>query len=305
MSELTLRFPVHDLDKRLLLPAGTALTQSVLDDLAAAGRRQSVAFAPLLGHGTVAGDLRGFLSRPPYRTIFADQADTARLIALLEKARLPLALLAVLDFFKANDFHTYRHLLMVLVLSTLLARDLFSDTPDRLGEIMAGPTHDFGKVCVPLKILQKRTPLSRSEVRLLEHHPVAGYVLLSYYLGGSRHVAARVARDHHERRDGTGYPRRIVQTDPLVEIVTASDIYDALISPRPYRPVSYDNRTALEELSLMAEKGQIGWEVVKALVAHNRRRRTHFSEVEIPAERRGTPPPDNAYGIVVEDDIPV
>jgi HD-GYP domain-containing protein (c-di-GMP phosphodiesterase class II) len=47
----------------------------------------------------------------------------------------------------------------------------------------------------------------------------------------------------------------------MVEIIVACDVYDALVSPRPYRPVSYDNRTALEEIINMAEKNQIGWEV--------------------------------------------
>jgi hypothetical protein len=126
-------------------------------------------------------------------------------------------------------------------------------------------------------------------------------VLLSYYSGDAEDLAARVARDHHERRNGTGYPRNVRLADPLVEIVAACDVYDALVSSRPYRPISYDNRTALEEITQMAEQGEIGWEVVKALVALNRRSRPRFTEVEVSRERRGAAPPGNVYGVTIEE----
>ena len=51
--------------------------------------------------------------------------------------------------------------------------------------------------------------------------------------------------------------------DPMVEMVAACDVYDALLSPRPYRPLSYDNRTALEELTRMADSGSLGWPCVE------------------------------------------
>lgn len=87
----------------------------------------------------------------------------------------------------------------------------------------------------------------------------------------------------------------------MVEIVAVCDIYDALVSSRPYRPISYDNRTALEEITGMAERNEISWEVVKALVAHNRKAKPHSSDCSISTEKRGTPPPGNAYGIFAEE----
>lgn len=61
--------------------------------------------------------------------------------------------------------------------------------------------------------------------------------------------------------DGSGKPRGIRLRDRMVEIIVACDVYGALVSPRPYRPVSYDNRTALEEITKMAENNQSGWEL--------------------------------------------
>jgi HD-GYP domain-containing protein (c-di-GMP phosphodiesterase class II) len=132
----------------------------------------------------------------------------------------------------------------------------------------------------------------------LDNHSAAGYVLLSYYLGDPRSLASLVARDHHERKDGSGYPRGIPLRDLLVEVIAVCDVYDALISPRPYRPASYDNRTALEEITGMAERGEIGWDVVKALVACNRSARPHYSESEVSTEKRGVPPPGNLHGVI-------
>jgi HD-GYP domain-containing protein (c-di-GMP phosphodiesterase class II) len=53
-----------------------------------------------------------------------------------------------------------------------------------------------------------------------------------------------------------------------VEIVAACDVYDALITPRPYRKGIYDNRSALEEITTLAEEGKVGWQIVR--LARNR-----------------------------------
>jgi HD-GYP domain-containing protein (c-di-GMP phosphodiesterase class II) len=111
-----------------------------------------------------------------------------------------------------------------------------------------------------------------------------------------------VARDHHERIDGSGYPRGIRQHDPIVEIITTCDIYDALISPRPYRPNSYGNRAALEVIIEMAENGKIGRDVVHALVAHNRESKPSHKHIKLSLEKRGTPPQGNSYGKLAENE---
>ena len=219
----------------------------------------------------------------------------------MKSVRIVVPVLQSLDYFKKHDFHTYRHILTVSALSTLLAKDLLSDHQDLIREAATGPTHDFGKVCVPLHILKKSQPLTRRERSILKHHTAAGHILLSYYLKDNHNLAARVARDHHERKDASGYPRGIRLMDRMVEIVTVSDVYDALISSRPYRPIAYDNRTALEEITAMAERNEIGWNVVRALVARNRKSKPHHSECEVSVEKRGTSPPGSVYGVIVEE----
>jgi HD-GYP domain-containing protein (c-di-GMP phosphodiesterase class II) len=87
----------------------------------------------------------------------------------------------------------------------------------------------------------------------------------------------------------------------MVEIVAVCDIYDALVSPRPYRPVSYDNRSALEEIVTMAEQKQLRWKVVRALIALNRKSKPHPRNCLISLEKRGAPPPDNQYGMIAKE----
>ena len=301
MPTLTLNYPVSTLDGRQLLPAGTRLDEAVLQDIAAAGRDRH-RFRPLLGHGQIRRDLQQQMSTLPYAVIFGPKDQQDELWAMMEEVNIIAPCLVSLDYFQQHDPATYRHILMVFALTTLLARDLIPDCRDWLHESFASPTHDIGKTCVPLEVLRKTTPLRRSERQMLEHHTLSGYVLLSHYLGDHHHFAARVARDHHERKNGSGYPRGIRNTDPMVEIITVCDIYDALVSPRPYRTTCFDNRTAIEEITRLAERGEIGWYVVKALVAHNRRVNYDPGEVWVSDEKRGTPPPGNTYGILLDDE---
>jgi HD-GYP domain-containing protein (c-di-GMP phosphodiesterase class II) len=253
-------------------------------------------------YGSVKGDCLNFLSNPPYDIIFSDKNQINDLLNILETVYLSNPILESLDYFKQHDFYTYAHILMVFALSTLLAKDLIPDYQECIRLSATGPTHDIGKICVPLPILKKATPLTKTERSFIEHHAVAGYVLLSYYYKCTQHLACEVASDHHERRDGSGYPRGILLKAPLVEIIAVSDIYDALIKPRPYRSTAYDNRAALEEITEMTEENKIGREVVKTLIAHNRKFKPNYREMKISDEKRSTPPLYNVYGIIAEQE---
>lgn len=302
MSTLKLVLKVKTIDNKVLLPAGTVLSTQILDALISSNKTDSLQSYPLLQYESVKEDLLRFLSSPPYNVIFPDKEQIAELMNYMEAVNLSVHILQSLYYFKEQDFYSYRHFLIVFVLSTLLAKDLISDYKDLLNLTATGPTHDIGKIYVPLYILKKTTPLNRSEKSILDDHTTAGYVLLSYYLRDAQALASKVARDHHERKDGSGYPRNISLRDLMVEIIAVSDVYDALISPRPYRQTSFDNRTALEEISGMAEKDKFGYDVIKVLLAHNRKSKPHYSEISISTKKRGTPPTDNLYGIITEEE---
>jgi len=301
MVNLKLQFPIQTPDRRPLLPAGAQLSPETLDGLLRHGADGPPPGIPLLGFDTVRRDLEGFLRQGAYKVIFGDPRRYAATLKLMEKVVLARPFLEALRYFKRSDLYTYRHVLRVFALSILLARDLETGYEDLILEATAGPLHDFGKICVPLRILKKTTPLKRSERAALEHHTVAGFVLTGYYMKDFGSIAAKVAAEHHERRDGSGYPRGISLRDRLVEIVVACDVYDALISPRPYRRVSYDNRTALEEITEMGSRGKLDWEIVEALVAVNRKDGPPSRQCPVSVEKRGKPPEGNLYGVLIDD----
>lgn len=300
MSEYkyTLQFPVETLDNIQLFPAGTILSKEKLAELSTLSQVDQIRTIRLFEYGSIKKDILDFIDQPPYDIIFSNQEQVDSMLEIIAMSELKFPVLECLDYFRGEDFYTYRHMLMVFALSIHLGQLLLKDGVDLMNAAFSSPAHDFGKICVPLEVLKKSGPLTLSERKMLEHHTLAGYVLLKYY--NDSDLSARIARDHHERNNGSGYPGGIELKDQLVEIVVVSDIYDALLSPRPYRPVSYDNRTALEEICSKAKKGEISCDVVKALVACNRKNKPHYSDCKISGDKRGTPPPGNVYGITAE-----
>jgi HD-GYP domain-containing protein (c-di-GMP phosphodiesterase class II) len=295
MKPLKLNYPVHAPGGKVLFPALSALTDPVLADLIDNCPDQAFKNLKVTQHGNIAANLRKLYATPPYDRIFSGFSRMKSLGVLMDGVELPAPLLEIIDFFEDSDPYTYRHLLVVFALSMLLAQD-FIKNPDELRvAAQACITHDLGKFCIPPAVLKKNTLLGQDERQYLEHHSTAGYVLLSYYLKDPQHPAALTARDHHERCDGSGYPRGIRLNLPIVEIVAVCDVFDALVASRPYRPTAYDLRTALEEITDMAARGAVPWDVVKALISCNRMDRPPIDQCIVSQEKRGAPPGDNLY----------
>ncbi len=194
MLPLVLRCPVHDLDNRLLLAAGTVLTEEVMEELIASNKDAPYEVRPLLSHGSIKSDLRSLLAPLPFQMIFNGQEIIAELIGAMENISLIAPFFRVLDYFKQHDPFTYRHVLVVNALSALLYQDLFPDAGERSGSIPAGYIHDIGKINIPLHILNKTTPLTPGERDVTLHHTITGHVLSCYYLRDPKAIMSVIER---------------------------------------------------------------------------------------------------------------
>lgn len=99
-----------------------------------------------------------------------------------------------------------------------------------------GLLHDIGKIGVPASILNKPGRLTSEEFEVIKSHTVLGHRILAPI--AAFHDALPVVRSHHERMDGSGYPDGLPgeQIPYLARILAVADVYDALVSDRPYRP---------------------------------------------------------------------
>ena len=103
---------------------------------------------------------------------------------------------------------------------------------------LAAPLHDIGKIAMPDSLLMKPGPLDDEETALMRKHPQFGYELLSGSQNRFIQLSATIALYHQERFDGSGYPEGLRGNAIPVEarIVAVADVFDALISERPYKP---------------------------------------------------------------------
>jgi HD-GYP domain-containing protein (c-di-GMP phosphodiesterase class II) len=164
-----------------------------------------------------------------------------------------------------RDPHSAGHQRRVTELSAAIARHLGLSEDRVRGVHLAGAVHDLGRIQIPADILSKPGKLSRIEFELVKTHPEAGYEILKSV--DFPWPIARIVVQHHERLDGSGYPRGLRSGELLLEsqIIAVADVVEAMASHRPYRPALGVDR-ALEEISAKAGTGYDP-DVVRACIA--------------------------------------
>jgi len=113
---------------------------------------------------------------------------------------------------------------------------------------VAGILHDIGKIYVPAEILSKPGRLKKTEFNLIQDHAEVGYDILKTV--EFPWPVAQIVLQHHERMDGSGYPRGLSGKDFLLEaaIMGVADVVEAMASHRPYRPAFSIDKALLEIL---------------------------------------------------------
>jgi PAS domain S-box-containing protein len=172
---------------------------------------------------------------------------------------------------ETRDPYTAGHQRRVADLSKTIASEMGLATDQIDGIYMASKIHDIGKISVPAEILSKPTKLTHTEFSLIKVHAQSGYEILKDI--EFPWPIARMVLEHHERMDGSGYPRNLKGEEILIEarILAVADVVEAMASYRPYRPglgidaalaeieknrgIFYDDAVADACLRLFREKG--------------------------------------------------
>ena len=148
-----------------------------------------------------------------------------------------------------RDDQTGQHARRVGALSARIAEELGCAEEFVVRIRAAAPLHDVGKVAVPDGVLLKEGPITEEERRVIQEHVAIGAEILSRGRFPVLEMAATIARHHHERWDGKGYPDGLSGEEiPLpCRIVALADVFDALTHVRPYKE-AWTVDDAMEEI---------------------------------------------------------
>jgi two-component system response regulator RpfG len=185
---------------------------------------------------------RNLLQMHEQQLIIQDRADwlarqveiaTAQIIAREKETIIRLA--------KAGEYRdegTGNHVVRMAKYARKIAEATGKFTEDECDVLeYAAPMHDIGKIGIPDNVLLKPGKLDADEWTVMQQHVTIGHSILSNSQSNFMQVGAIIALNHHERFDGKGYPNGLQGDDiPFIaRVVSVADVYDALISARPYK----------------------------------------------------------------------
>lgn len=147
-----------------------------------------------------------------------------------------------------RDPYTYGHQKRVADISVAIAKQMGLSENTIEGIYFAALIHDVGKIQVPAELLSKPSKLTKAEFNLIKTHPRVGYQLMKEV--DFPWPIAELIYQHHEKMNGTGYPRKLSGDRILLgaRIIGVADVLEAMSSHRPYRP-ALGLEKALEEIN--------------------------------------------------------
>lgn len=155
---------------------------------------------------------------------------------------------------KTSDEYTFKHSVDVATISMILAKQQGLNRQQIFEIGVTGLLHDVGKTKVPLGILNKPDRLTDEEFEVMKQHSVFGYHMVKTHPEYSESIALGVLQ-HHEKMNGKGYPLGMTETriSPYARILSVADVYDALVTERPYK-AAYSQRDAVEMIMSMTSE---------------------------------------------------
>jgi len=163
-------------------------------------------------------------------------------------SRNPGALISLARLKTADDY-TYMHSVAVCALMIALSKQLGLNDAQTRSAGIAGLLHDLGKAMMPMEVLNKPGKLTDEEFAIIKKHPEEGYKLLLKSTGADE-IALDVVLHHHEKTDGSGYPKHFKDADIslFAKMGAVCDVYDAITSNRPYK-TGWDPAESLRKMA--------------------------------------------------------
>lgn len=286
---------LRDVNGRLIAAEGREVTPALIREVSNLGRPVQVQLVSL-DQAVFLKDLEKVLHEPLYDKIFCEKADRQRILRQVRKIRIQKALYQELCRLKKSSSYTYRHFLLIAALAMHMAGCLKGLGYKSREAFVYGLLHDLGKTRLSSRILNKKVRLTSAEYKVLRSYPVYSLLLLKYYLGKNGTEACRVAYEHHETLDGKGYPLGIRKISKYTALVAILDIFDALVSDRPYRMRSFTVRGALDKLIMGMHAGKYARLPVRLLVSFFRAGNPNFRTLRLSKTPRDPEPEGNCYG---------
>lgn len=195
-----------------------------------------------------------------------DAAGAQRLVDEISDsvARNASALISLARLKNADDY-TYMHSVAVCAMMIALARQLNLDEAQTRSAGLAGLLHDLGKARMPMEVLNKPGKLTDAEFAIMKSHPAEGHKML-VAVGNLDPIALDVCLHHHEKTDGSGYPKGLKDTEIslFAKMGAVCDVYDAITSNRPYKS-GWDPAESLRKMAEWAN-GHFDQKVFQAFV---------------------------------------
>ena len=182
-----------------------------------------------------------------------DLADASKSIAseLLKAIDANDALAVDISMLKVSDEYTFKHSVDVATMAMVVAKKMGFSEEEVCDVGVAGLLHDLGKSKVPTEVLNKPGKLTNEEFDIMKKHPIYSYNILKDNKGIKDSVKLAVLQ-HHEKINGQGYPMGLSSSQicKFAKILAVVDIYDALVTERPYKE-AFTQRDAVEMLMAM------------------------------------------------------
>ncbi len=276
-EEMRLARPIFNSDGRVLLSNGVKLSKTYLERLRAMGYERlyvyqddgkQTDFTTSISDQTTGEAIlsvkESFAKASKRQQLNIKQVNEVIDYILDEILSNPTVLFNIMDL-KNHDNYYYLHSVNVCVISTIIGKKL-GLARDKMKELATGALlHDLGMVCIDPQIFSQRRRLSEEEMAEVKEHPKYGFGLLR----SSRELSilvAHTAYQHHERMDGSGYPKGLSGSDIHLygKIVAVADSYETMTSERVYRKALWSHEAIRELKENTPEKYDP--EVVEAMI---------------------------------------